>query len=189
MLSKLREATTVLHKEIEVGNLAGKIMDHSISMEDYKLLLLQNYVCYKVVEHHILAYLPNFSCIKSIQLEKDLRQLNVDTSIYKRYEEQFNCNSKSEALGAAYVVEGSVLGGMMIAKELEKCENLSTISEHHFFNGDRKNVSGWKMFCNQLKAKEFTQIEQNEATQKAKETFQFFGKVFQELKAHSAILN
>jgi len=182
MISKLREETQQLHKEIEKDNLAGLIMDHSIGLEDYKTLLLQNYVSYKVVEKIVQPYLTNFKTTKSEQLYKDLKTLEVDTSIVNLFENAITCDNKYEALGAAYVVEGSVLGGMMIAKELKNCKELSGIETHHFFNGDRNNISGWKNFLKQINAEEFTEEEKLQASNKAKETFKFFGKVFSEIK-------
>jgi len=44
MLKYLKEKTTAIHNELEQSNLAGKIMDHSISQQEYHDLLLQNYI-------------------------------------------------------------------------------------------------------------------------------------------------
>ncbi len=181
MLNSLREHTQSLHKEIEKDNLAGFIMDHSISMHQYKTLLLQNYIAYKIVENEVSPYLEDYSSIKSDQLKKDLDALKVDTTLVLRFVGDFQCENKMEALGAAYVVEGSVLGGLIIAKELKNCKHLREIQNHHFFNGDRKNMDGWKQFCKQVKSNQYSEVEINQATEKAKETFIFFGKVFEEV--------
>ena len=183
MLSSLREHTQSLHKEIEKDNLAGLIMDHSISMNQYKTLLLQNYIAYKVVEDEVFLYLEDYNRNKSEQLIKDLDALEVNTTMLQDFIGEFGCQNKMEALGAAYVVEGSVLGGLMIAKELENCKHLSEIKTHHFFNGDRKNISGWKQFCKQVNSNQYSEEEINQAVGKAKETFIFFGKVFEEILA------
>ena len=189
MINSLRLSTSSLHEEIEKDNLAGLIMDHSINLTQYKTLLLQNYVCYKVVENAVLPYLKDFGSLKSDQLKKDHFALEVDLNISERFKNDISCKNKIEALGAAYVVEGSVLGGMMIAKELENCEKLNPIKVHHFFNGNRKNVDGWKMFLKQIKAQDFTEEEKLEASNKAKETFIFFGKVFSEVKSYNIEAN
>lgn len=102
--------------EIEEGNLAGDIMSHTISLENYKLLLLQNFIAYNVVDREIAKFIPEFSSNKANRLQEDLSNLKVDTSIYKEFEDQFSIDSIAEAWGAWYVVEGSVLGGMMISK-------------------------------------------------------------------------
>ena len=94
------------------------------------------------------------------------------------FKDDFYCDDSIEALGAAYVLEGSAMGGMLIAKELQHCKNLASIGTHHFFNGERKNVQGWKEFMKKVNSREFSEEETQKAKLKAKETFRFFGKTF-----------
>ena len=182
MINKLKEATTPLHEEIEKENLAARIMSHDITEEEYKLLLLQNYVVYTVMETALTKKLANYTGDKSQRLEKDLLNLNIDYSIVREYRDKFILTTKAEAMGAAYVVEGSSLGGMMIAKEIKNCDALSHIKSHHFFNGDRSNVKSWNSFSKTLKQEIFTPLEEIQAIDKAKETFIFFGEVFNTVK-------
>ena len=182
MINKLRNATQDLHREIEKDNLAGLITSHNIEMEDYKLLLLQNYTAYKITEAEIAEFLPGFKPVKSSYLEKDLKNLNINTTHDPSFANDFKIKNKAEAYGAAYVVEGSALGGMMISKEIKNCENLSGIPEQHFFNGNRRNVKGWNQFLKELRNTNFSEEEENQAIEKAKETFNFFGKVFREVR-------
>jgi heme oxygenase (biliverdin-IX-beta and delta-forming) len=186
MLNKLREETEILHREIEKDNLAALIISHEISLEEYKLLLLQNYMAYAVTENEIIPHLPTFEPVKSLQLLKDLGKLNIDIPSLKKYTEKYIIQTEAEAYGAAYVVEGSAMGGMLIARELEHCPALSGIDEHFFFNGKRQNINGWKSFCKSLKTKEFSGDEESEAVEKAKETFQIFSDIFNDtaLKEH-----
>lgn len=178
MIQRFREATKQLHQEIEEENSAAKIIDHSITREEYKLLLLQNYIAYKITEEQISKFLPGGEVSKHQRLQQDLENLKVDTAVSSAYGSDFSCNSYAEALGAAYVVEGSALGGMVIAKELKQCENLSDLEDQSFFNGDRNNVKSWNAFKKQLDTTNLTEEEALAATEKAKETFRFFQKVF-----------
>ncbi len=187
MINKLRTATEELHREIEKENLARLIMSHKIELEEYKLLLLQNYVAYKITEAEIAGFLPDFKQVKSNHLEQDLKNFNIDTTIEPSLAEEFKINSRADAYGAAYVVEGSALGGMMISKELKNCGNLSGIKEQQFFNGDRQNVNGWNRFLKELRNTEFSAEEETLAVEKAKETFNFFGKVFREVRLQEKI--
>lgn len=123
MLSELRESTAELHEQIERENAAGRIMDHSISIEQYKNLLFQNYVAYAISEKEISSHLPNYVGNKHEELKKDLKELNVITEITSFPGDKFSCNSEVEALGAAYVVEGSAMGGMVISRNIKKCDN------------------------------------------------------------------
>lgn len=179
MMNNLREATASLHEQIEKENLARHVMDHSISLEDYRLLLLQNYIAYAVTENAIGRHLEEYVGAKHLQLEKDLQALQVEIPPFlNTFREGFSINNEIEALGAAYVVEGSAMGGMLIARELKHCDKLASVEQHHFFNGDRNNIRGWKTFMKQVNATNFSAAEEAEAAEKAKETFRFFGEVF-----------
>lgn len=179
MLERLRSATEELHREIEKDNLAAKIIDHSISLREYKLLLLQNYIAYKISEKEIEKHLPNWESDKSDRLEKDLEVLKVDTGIYKDFEPHFKVNSYAEALGAAYVLEGSALGGMQIGKALANCPALEELPSQHFFTPNREAMQGWNDFLKLIRNSEFSEEEKEAAALKAQETFKFFGLVFE----------
>lgn len=177
MIKRLKEETRDLHEQVEQENLAGFIMDHSIDPEQYKLLLLQNYIAYRETETEIKNFLPNFAGNKHLQLQKDLEDLNVSEGSSAE-DISFKCRTTAEAFGAAYVVEGSALGGMIIAKNLQHCKKLNQDWKHHFFNGDRENVKNWNSFKKELEAYPFSLLEEEQAVQKAKETFLFFKKIF-----------
>lgn len=183
MINKLREETEELHREIEKNNLASLILSHTIQPAEYKLLLLQNFVAYSITEKQIAPYLENFNVKKSEQLKFDLDALEVDYSLYRDYEKLYAIANKAEALGAAYVVEGSAMGGMLISKELQHCTALQNISTHYFFNGDRSSIKDWRNFTSALKKEQLTALEQLNAIDKAKETFEFFGRVFRDLNS------
>ncbi|TRO65071.1 biliverdin-producing heme oxygenase [Christiangramia sabulilitoris] len=175
ILNRLREETSTLHREIEKDNLAGKIMDHSISLEEYKLLLFQNYIAYDAAEAQIGNYLKNYSTDKTQRLAQDLNNLGVHELEHNL---DFICSNEAEAIGAAYVVEGSAMGGMLIGKEISNCPELKTIAAPLFFNGHRDSVRNWNEYLKFLRSKEFSETEIDLATSKAKETFLLFEKAF-----------
>ncbi len=180
MLNNLRDSTKKLHEDLEKENLAGQIISHDISLENYKLLLLQNYISYKITEDEIVKFISTYKSDKSQKLAKDLEELEVDASIYKEFKSGFALNSYEEALGAAYVVLGSALGGMYISKELPNCPGLKGIPGPHFFSRDRDGVKSWNSFVKELKAEDFNETQIEIASKKAQETFEFFGRVFRE---------
>ena len=171
----IKEATKDLHQQVEEENLARFIMDHSIDLGIYKLLLLQNFLAYQKTEKAIAPFISYFEGAKHEQLKKDLDQLQVSEVTL---DTGFSCSNRAEAFGAAYVVEGSALGGMVLARNIPKCSGLSSVEKHHFFNGDRDNLKSWNDFKNELSQQDFSEEEQMQAIEKAKETFRFFREVF-----------
>lgn len=177
MIEKLKEETRELHEQIEDKNLARQIMNHSIDLETYKLLLLQNYLAYRHTETEIQRFVANYEGKKHLQLRQDLDQLGLSGEIL--FEGAlFKCHSKAEALGAAYVVEGSALGGMVLAKNIKNCSALDHIERHFFFNGNKENLEDWKSFKQELENYSFSGAEEKQAVEKAKETFLFFESIF-----------
>lgn len=177
MTAKLKAETQVLHDRIEEKNLARQIMDGSIELETYKLLLLQNYIAYRQTESEIQRFLPGYTGSKHLQLRQDLENLGMTAAIpFKK--ENFQCNSPAEAFGAAYVVEGSAMGGMVLAKKLKTCAALEDLPAQNFFSGDKENLKDWRNFKEELEQYCFSEAEEAEAIEKAKETFRFFEKIF-----------
>jgi len=175
MLNRLREETAELHRELEKDNLANKIMDQSIDLEEYKNLLFQNFLAYENAEAEITKFISGYSSDKSMRLKKDLRGIGVENFACSL---DFSCTSEAEAIGAAYVLEGSAMGGMLIGKELKKCSFFDEIPEQLFFNGKRDGIKGWNEYLKFLRSRDFSDAEIDSAASKAKETFLLFGEAF-----------
>lgn len=181
ILDTLRDATAEQHRALEKENLANKIMDHTISLEEYKRLLFQNFAAYEVSENEVKKFLPQQESNKSLKLKRDLESLGVSSFDSPL---EFTCRNEAEAIGAAYVLEGSAMGGMIIGKELSSCQSLANLPEQQFFNGNRSNIKDWNNYLKFLRSREFTKEEIKFAAEKAKETFDLFEKAFklEELK-------
>ncbi|CAL66922.1 biliverdin-producing heme oxygenase [Christiangramia forsetii] len=175
MLNSIREETKELHANIEKYNIANKIMDHSIKLEEYKLLLFQNYMAYKAAESEIKKFLPDYSTDKTDRLTQDLENLGITDLNFKL---DFICENEAEAIGAAYVVEGSAMGGMLIGKEVKNCKSLSTLPSQFFFNGERSGMAGWNDYLKFMRSRNFSEQEISIATSKAKDTFLLFKEAF-----------
>ncbi len=175
MLNRLREETADLHRQLEKDNLANKIMDQSISLEEYKNLLFQNLLAYENVETEITKFIPEYSSDKSMRLKEDLHGIGVENFSCSL---AFSCTSEAEAIGAAYVVEGSAMGGMQIGKELKKCIFFDQIPEQSFFTGKRDSIKGWNEYLKFLRSRDFSEAEIESAARKAKETFLLFEEAF-----------
>lgn len=177
ILEQLKEATASLHEQIEQQNPAQDILNHSIDLPAYKELLLQNYHAYRHVESQTAPFLPFLGADKSDRLREDLEALNL-SPVERNLD--FQVQNRAEAFGAAYVVEGSALGGMVLAKHLQQCEQLKGLGDQQFFSGDKDSLSTWKRFKQELVAQEFSDEEKEELLAKAQETFLFFEKAYQQ---------
>ncbi len=192
MLKYLKENTTQIHNELEQNNLAKKIMDHSISHQEYRDLLLQNYLFYYTVETEALrkaetltpAMQSFVASKKSDQLALDLQSLGIDSEEIEQVQKlDFKLKTESEILGAIYVSEGSALGGMMIRKQVPKCPALDDVKNHHFFNPNAANpLDRWKTFKANVESYDQEKLNKEEALSAAIKTFKLFEKTIHAFK-------
>ncbi len=107
-------------------------------------------------------------------LDQDLRFFGI-TEIDNEGPLLPRMNDKASLLGTMYVMEGSKLGGKLIARHVEKTLGLTSGNGTAFFR-DHGRQTGvlWKEFCDILCAK-VTDPESAEVIESAKEMFRVFG--------------
>jgi len=90
--------------------------------------------------------------------------------------------SHSELLGAMYVMEGSTLGGQLIARHVERVLHLEPGAGDAYFrsHGDRTGAM-WKEFCAVLRER-IPDAEAGDAVRSAKEMFGAFGTWMRDTK-------
>jgi len=185
MLDFLKLETQKLHKQVEMSYLSKSILDHSITLNQYKQLLIHNYFCYKIVEQELVKKreLVDKELGLFISFEKSEKLLNDIHSIDPQFDLNlkipFHVNSEFEIMGALYVIEGSMLGGSLINKHIKQCKYLETIPPQQFFNRNAKQViKRWKLFTHYINTKAVTNKGKTEAVLLAKNTFELFDKVY-----------
>jgi len=183
MLNYLKKETENVHREVEKHNLAQHIMDHSITTECYERLLIQNYYYYRTIEQELWRnknitsdlLKPFFDLEKSEKLLKDIKAFNTSFDISKNPVIDFLITSEIEAIGALYVIEGSMLGGLLISKHISKCIHLKNIKQHHFFSTNPKHsMHRWETFAETINQLSFTNEEKEKAVVSAKKSFLVF---------------
>ncbi len=188
MLNYLKQGTETLHREVEKSNLAKYILDHSITLELYKKLLIQNYHSYLTIEEqlgqNIAVVNDNLQSFidteKSDKLWRDIKGISSFAQELNPIETNFFITSEAEAIGALYVIEGSMLGGLLISKHLQQCESLQLIKTHHFFKSNPKNsMKRWKNFSETVNNIKFSDGDREKAIVSAQKSFLIF-KNFQE---------
>lgn len=181
ILKQLKKQTASLHQETEQDNLAKYILDNSITLEQYKALLKQNYRAYatisrliKLNKEQVPANLQEFADDKKVaDLELDLSQ--IDATIPEIEIDASKSLSSAEILGMLYVIEGSMMGGLLIRKNLESCSDLEHIEKHHFFGKNPPEVlNRWKSFTAAVESKEYTEAEMDSAVNGANYAFSVF---------------
>lgn len=173
----LKQHTAEYHDAAEKLFNSGKIFDKTFTLEDYKKIIGTNYLMLLNAEAEIFRNLSDrFS--EKLQLhnrkklpliEKDLDSLALKT---QSASEELEFSGKYEALGAMYVIEGSTLGGNVIAKQLSKTEGFDQVT-FNFFGCYRENTGPmWKSFKEVLDS-EVTEENYDEVLAGAKKLYTF----------------
>lgn len=188
MLSnQIKEATKDAHLTLEKKVIQK--MKAIRSDADYADFLKHFYAYFNHVEQAIAPYitaelLPDHAERRnSLYLKKDIEELggNVNELPTTTVAEIGNV---AQALGALYVMEGSIMGGPIIVKMLDKFGITKGIS---FFSGYGEATGiMWGKFINVMNTQISSETEQNEAIKAANDTFSNFGEVFGAVAVASA---
>jgi len=133
----LRTQTSDKHKELESSMFVNEIMNSSLSIGDYKKLLIVNYIIHYKLEKKladmldagIFKKLEMHNRFKLAALEKDLDYWAIDPASLPDLDFDLFVpkNNNAEVLGALYVLEGATLGGNVIRKQILKSPDFT----HH----------------------------------------------------------
>lgn len=153
----LKENTADYHNAAEKLFNSEKIFNRTFTLEDYKKIIHTNYLMLLHSEDKIFSSLSDkyteklqLDARKKLPLiEKDLKSLSLENQKASHFLE---FNNEHEALGAMYVIEGSTLGGNVIAKQLAKTEGFDEVT-FNFFGCYQENTGAmWKNFKEVLDA-------------------------------------
>ena len=180
MLSeKIKEATKSAHLNLE--KLVVQQLKSIKTNEDYSNFLKKFYTYFSQVEKVISPYitpqlLPDYADRRnSSYLENDIEALGSDVKEIATVEVP-KIDSEVSALGALYVMEGSILGGRIIIQMLEK---LGVTEGVTFFSGyGAETGQKWGVFTQVMNQTAKTEQDEEKAVNTANETFQLFEKVF-----------
>ncbi len=187
IFEQLKKETSLQHHETEKFNDASKILDHSITLEEYKQLLITNYGSYKGLESIIVAQkellnntqVASFASAKNTdRIVTDLKELGINPETIEVPAVNFTVSSKMHLIGFMYVIEGSMMGGMLISKNMLKCDSLEGIPVQKFFNRDVQDTLGyWKEFKAAVENETYSETEIAEAVAAANAAFTYFKEV------------
>lgn len=177
--SKLKLATSQAHTDIESNPVLARLTSSDLTREQYTGILLRYFGFFdpledRLQETHVKQIVPDFSSrLRANRIASDLLSLglsDVELREAPRCENLPDVSSLSRAMGVLYVIEGSRLGGMLIAKHLKQLDFYNEDAAS-FFTEDPQAVSArWKSFIEILETR--TDFDESQVVAAAKETFE-----------------
>lgn len=176
----LKQATSTQHNDLEQLMFVNDIMHGTLTADQYKKLLLTNYLSHAIFEDDLLSNLSPAlrqelqanERAKFQALEKDLEEMQI--SVPKNNPDLKTIpTDDASILGAMYVLEGATLGGSVIVKRLKVNPQLAPLQlGYHYYQvyGD-KLVDRWEQFVQILNTR-IPQAEHGKAAQAAKDMFE-----------------
>jgi heme oxygenase len=189
LLSRLREETRFAHQQLE-----GRIdlLERDWSLPFYRVFLQKFYGFYAAIEEPIFAHsqweatgLEVGKRLKTRFLKSDLEFLGLSNDAIANLPLCANAPLAStfpEALGCAYVLEGSTLGGQVITRHLQRELGVGPGSGGTFFASYGVAVGPmWREFIEVLDTYSLDEIQQNAAIHSANATFRAFDAWLQDV--------
>lgn len=182
VMAALKANTARQHQEVER---LMPFFDEHLSLGIYRETLVAFLGFYEPVEDELTSIsgwqtvgLDPTRRLRANLLRTDLRALGLPESIFPslpRCEDLPELDNCFDGLGCLYVLEGSTLGGQLIARELHRRLGIDQQSGAAFFHSYGADVgSMWKEFCAAVRESVDTPIKLQSAVTAAKRTFASF---------------
>jgi heme oxygenase len=159
VLQALRVATSAQHQQLERLPINARLLSDDVQLPEYRITLLRLYGFYKPLSLRAQSFPTTWTSdvVTSVQaLAGDLLDLNV---LPPELDDIAGCETlpalttADQALGCGYVIEGSALGGRVIARHLSKVFGGRGGVPMRFFAGDGDRAAErWRRFCAELDA-------------------------------------
>jgi heme oxygenase len=176
-LTMLRSLTSEHHAHIETVPALAKLLDPDLERADYAGVLVKLLSFHASLEAKIRVALSPTSSARTLldngrimNLQADLQWLGVHPASASVSVPVIETHAA--ALGALYVVEGSGLGGRVIARSLSRHLGLRHGHGASFYDGMTAEDSRarWKLLCDALEASDGPSCDQD-MVRAAQETF------------------
>jgi heme oxygenase len=163
--STLREATGPIHERLHRARPFVAIADQQLDLAGYSDLLAQ-----MAAFHFTVGQKLERGVERRNMLLRDLEALGSPVLKPVRWNSP---TTGPGALGVAYVVEGSSLGGKVIYRQLDYLFGHSAAGRH-FFRGTALDGQRWQALCRKLEAEEHNPGAIEEMINGAASAFAFF---------------
>ncbi len=178
LLAQLRTATRPLHDDLDGAPISTSVTDGTLTAEDYRTLIEWQLKAHLVAEHGLAdfdwpgeyRYVARLPALRGEAAQLRIGEPKVESLPAPR--------SLAEAVGRAYVLEGSSLGGNMILGQLKSNERLADAAPFAFYDFQRREgLRQWRQFTAFAKTLDLIAAEEAESRAAAVETFKVFGGV------------
>ncbi len=153
ILERLKTETSDAHDRVEALAASDRIMNGSLTPEEYQQLILRNYVLHAAYEPMLDEAIArngmdelNYAERKKLSfLERDLQEMGLAIPEVD-FAPSFAAATPEEVFGSMYVMEGSTLGGSVIRRRLVSLPEFAGLP-FHFYGcyGDRTGPM-WNAF-------------------------------------------
>jgi heme oxygenase len=180
---RLKAETADHHKATEAVSFGDRIMNGSLTLEEYGVLIEKNYILHAVLEaaleeSNLIPEELGFAArAKTASLIADMTLLGRSLPALPASTMRFQ--TSAEALGAMYVLEGATLGGAYIYKALQRNPVVAPLGKFNYYSvyGDLIGPN-WKSFQEALIKHVQTKELEDLAIESAKQAFDFFRDIF-----------
>lgn len=168
----LNGATRDVHERLHHHPGFAAVADGSITRDRYRSLLARSYGFHCAFERR-----ADVNSVRSGRLRADLRALGLADA---KIDDLPRCvlaplRGFAGCLGARYVVEGSAIGGLVLARGLDALLGRGTVLGRTFLLGDGIHAGkAWTSFLEELERGLNTMIAWQDAEVDAQETFRAF---------------
>ena len=183
----LRARTRPEHQSLEAVPALARLLTDRVTLNDYATVLRVLHTCHRALAPQILACLPASSPVRALLdgqrvagMEDDLAWLGVPTLPDKPVLPVLA--TYSHAMGALYVLEGSNLGGRVIARHLSDRLHVHRGAGASFFDGLTAETARdrWQILGTVLDAAE-PEISDEALLDGARDTFRCLERQFCQL--------
>lgn len=167
LLDEIRVNTHDVHVRLHDHPMTKPLVSSMLDLDHYKLVISTFEKFYTALS----LQLPDeyVSQLNLPALKKDLISLNINTNAIKPCELPIIVCNKDSIYGMLYVIEGSRMGGQVIAKNVNKTLNLNNTNGLAFFTGNGKSTAThWKSFIQKLQSKN---LDKDSCIKAAEQTF------------------
>ncbi|MGV3524289.1 MAG: biliverdin-producing heme oxygenase [Candidatus Sericytochromatia bacterium] len=186
-MEALKSATHAQHVRLEQITDAQRILSPELSVAHFTGMMQGHFLLHKLLEPAVTrildAELPALRYgaerQKMVFLTRDLQALGVNPDQQQTPEGAPTLHNLAEALGAAYVLEGSTLGGSVIRRALLKHEALAAKCSFHYYAcyGDSLRMR-WVDFAQSVNSALNTPEAVAQASHSAVQIFELASRLF-----------